>query len=93
MLRGQHAFTFPGSLTQARGVRPRHLIQHYILHTRVILSPEYVAISHVWGNAEWRNVEGVKGRVLAFECMAEFIVQSFLHLLGGRYISMDILCV
>lgn len=53
----------------------------------------YLAVSHVWGIAEWRQVRCVKGKVLASKSKAEFIGGQLSSIVGDAYFWMDILCI
>lgn len=54
---------------------------------------EYVAVSHVWGKAEWRDIQGIEGKVLASEEKAYFIEKRMPDIIGNQYFWMDILCI
>ena len=53
---------------------------------------KYLAISHVWGEVEWREVPGIDGQVLISKEKAKFMGQ-LKSIVGGAYFWMDILCV
>lgn len=53
----------------------------------------YIAISHVWGDATWRTVDGVDGEVLVSDSKAKFILEELPPAVGQGYFWMDILCI
>lgn len=53
----------------------------------------YVAVSHVWGEVEWRSIPGVEGDVSASREKAKFIAERLHSIVGSEYFWMDILCV
>jgi hypothetical protein len=56
-------------------------------------SVRFVAVSHVWGNAQWRKVDGVEGEVLISDDKAKFITDSLPKFIGGDWFWMDVLCI
>jgi len=54
---------------------------------------EYIAISHVWGNAEWLLVPGIANEVLSSRQKAIFLANQLPKLVGTQYFWMDILCI
>jgi hypothetical protein len=61
-----------------------------ILNPRVI---QYVAISHIWGTAKWRQIMGVEAEVVASNEKAKFIAERLPSIVEGHYFWMDILCI
>src|SRR5271169_281204 len=53
----------------------------------------YLTISHVWGNAKWRDIQGFEGKVKATEEKAYFIERKLPNIVGSQYFWMDILCI
>jgi hypothetical protein len=56
-------------------------------------SVRFIAISHVWGDAQWRRVDGVEGDVLVSEDKAKFITDTLPELIGQEWFWMDVLCI
>ena len=57
-------------------------------------STSYIAISHIWAQAEWHsNLAGIGWEVLASTQKARFLTQRLPSLVGTEYFWMDILCV
>jgi len=54
---------------------------------------KYLAISHVWGQATWRNVVGVDAQILASDEKAKFVAERLPFIVGDDWFWMDILCV
>ena len=54
---------------------------------------DYVAVSHVWGRADWQILPGVDGDVLASKEKATFITEQLPSIVGKGYFWMDILCI
>jgi hypothetical protein len=54
---------------------------------------EYVAVSHVWGRAEWQHITGVQGDILVSEDKATFISENLPQLLDGLAFWMDVVCI
>jgi hypothetical protein len=53
----------------------------------------YIAISHVWGDASWQHVAGIGYEVLVSDEKARFLAERLNGLVGEEYFWMDILCV
>ena len=53
----------------------------------------YIAISHVWGDTEWMNVEGIGDDIPVSQSKREFLEQHLQKLVGRSYFWIDILCV
>lgn len=53
----------------------------------------YIAISHVWGEAEWRQVNGVPQEILVSEKKATFIEGRLSTIVEGMPFWMDILSI
>ncbi|CAG7556530.1 unnamed protein product [Fusarium equiseti] len=53
----------------------------------------YYAISHIWGDALWRNVPGIDHEVLVSEEKARFIIEELPSAVGDKYFWMDVLCI
>ena len=64
-----------------------------IKETHSSRSVSFVAISHVWGEARWRSVEGVEGDVLVSNDKAKFITDVLPGLMGEDWFWMDVLCI
>jgi hypothetical protein len=59
-----------------------------------VASARYIAISHVWGKPEWRELPILDGeRVLATREKVMFITNQLREIVGKEYFWMDILCV
>jgi Heterokaryon incompatibility protein (HET) len=57
-------------------------------------STNYLAISHVWGEAEWRVLSVLDGeKILASKEKARFIEDGLREFTGEEYFWMDVLCV
>jgi hypothetical protein len=54
---------------------------------------QYIAISHIWGHANWRTIPGIEGEVLCSDEKAKFLTDSLPSIVGDDYFWMDILCV
>ncbi|KAI3572890.1 hypothetical protein IWW34DRAFT_794834 [Fusarium oxysporum f. sp. albedinis] len=54
---------------------------------------QYIAISHVWGNAEWLRLESLSQEILASAKKAAFIENRLRTLVGKTAFWMDIICV
>src|SRR5947207_9412912 len=61
--------------------------------TFVIDSTKYLAISHVWGKAEWHDVRGFDERLLVSKEKAKFMEEKLCGVVAGEYFWMDILCI
>jgi Heterokaryon incompatibility protein (HET) len=61
--------------------------------TMILAKTKFVAISHVWGNVEWREVRGIEGEVLLSEEKAKFLEEQLPLLIGQGWFWMDILCI
>jgi hypothetical protein len=57
------------------------------------LSEEFIAISHVWNNADWLRVGSIEGEIIVLEGKARFIAKDLPALVGGSWFWVDILCV
>lgn len=60
---------------------------------RQLNSSEYVAISHVWGNVQALEVNGVEGKIFLSVEKARFLKEKLPSILGEQYFWMDILCI
>lgn len=54
---------------------------------------KYVAVSHVWGQAEWQQIKVMQGDLLASREKATFISERLPQLLDGLAFWMDVICV
>ena len=54
---------------------------------------EYLAISHVWGNASWQQVPGIEGEVLVSDEKAKFLGERLRLIVNSQYFWMDVLCI
>ena len=54
---------------------------------------QYIAISHVWGEAQWLSILGIEHEVLASPSKAEFIQKALPALVGNTPFWMDILSI
>ncbi|KAK5654676.1 hypothetical protein OQA88_6999 [Cercophora sp. LCS_1] len=57
------------------------------------LSHDFIAISHVWGDASWRHVDGIEDQILVSDDKALFIAKSLPVIVGQSWFWMDILCI
>ncbi|KAJ7263565.1 hypothetical protein B0H12DRAFT_1103012 [Mycena haematopus] len=57
------------------------------------ISESFIAVSHVWGNANWRQLECVEHEILISEEKAHFITHDLPNVVGSTWFWMDILCV
>lgn len=62
-------------------------------HKVHIQETQYVAISHVWEEAQWLHVPGIDGDVLVSPEKARFMAESLPSIIGAAWFWMDILCV
>lgn len=54
----------------------------------------YLAISHIWAKADWRDdIPNIPWRVLVSPHKAAFLADQFKYLVGREFFWMDILCV
>lgn len=61
--------------------------------TRKVIETQYIAISHVWEEAEWQPVLGIDGEILVSKEKAKFMAKRLSAVVGNNYFWMDILCV
>jgi hypothetical protein len=62
--------------------------------TLALRTTNYLAISHVWGEAEWRVLSVLDGeKILASKEKARFIEDGLREFTGEEYFWMDVLCV
>jgi len=54
---------------------------------------EYIAVSHVWGQAKWLRIDGIEREVYASQQKAEFIRSQLPVLVGSTPFWMDTLTV
>lgn len=59
----------------------------------MVVSTKYLAISHVWGDAQWQEIPGIDGEVLVSKEKAKFLTERLKSIVGTNYFWMDILCV
>jgi hypothetical protein len=59
----------------------------------LVTTTQYLAISHVWGDAQWQEIPGIDGEVLVSKEKANFITERLRSIVGTDYFWMDILCV
>ncbi|KAF8209398.1 hypothetical protein K438DRAFT_1572691 [Mycena galopus ATCC 62051] len=57
------------------------------------ISEIFIAVSHVWGNADWRQLECVEDEILVSEEKAHFITHDLPNVVGNTWFWIDILCV
>ncbi|KIV89469.1 hypothetical protein PV10_06866 [Exophiala mesophila] len=63
-------------------------------HDVDIDTTRYLAISHIWAKAEWRDdIPNIPWKVLASPHKAAFLADEFKQLVGREFFWMDILCV
>jgi hypothetical protein len=58
-----------------------------------VAGTKYLAISHVWGRAEWSRIPGFDTQVLVSVEKAKFIAEQLRELVGEDYFWMDVLCI
>lgn len=58
-----------------------------------VAETDYLAISHVWGDAEWQILPMIDGNVLVSKEKAKFIEERLASIVGAAWFWMDILCV
>lgn len=61
--------------------------------SHLVENTNYLAISHVWGQAEWQRVPGIEGQVLVSKEKAKFLSEQLSSVVGEEYFWMDILCI
>ena len=54
---------------------------------------EYIAISHVWGDAKWQHVAGIEEEVMVSEEKAQFMVDQLPDIVKDSHFFMDVLCI
>src|SRR5205814_2031689 len=54
---------------------------------------EYVAVSHVWGNAKWRSIPIADGELMVSSEKAQFLKHQLPSIMGSSWFWMDILCI
>ena len=59
--------------------------------TASVPGTNYVAISHVWGEARWENIPGLAAAVLVSDEKAKFLRDKLRHLVGSEIFWMDVL--
>lgn len=58
------------------------------------MTVQYLAISHVWGQAKWQDISRIDfGQILVSESKARFITEDLSRIVGEEYFWMDVLCV
>jgi hypothetical protein len=51
---------------------------------KVVAETEYIAVSHVWGDAKWRTVKGIDCEVMASEEKVEFMEERLPAIIGDQ---------
>ncbi|KAJ6506600.1 hypothetical protein C8R45DRAFT_970082 [Mycena sanguinolenta] len=64
-----------------------------IVKERRTISENFIAVSHVWGNADWRQLECVEDEILVSEEKAHFITHDLPNVVENTWFWMDILSV
>src|SRR5436190_16443430 len=54
---------------------------------------EYIAVSHVWGNAQWRRISIADGELMVSSEKAKFLEHQLPSIVGRSWFWMDILCI
>jgi hypothetical protein len=54
---------------------------------------EFIAISHVWGPADWTDIPGIQNQVIVSQHKAEFLKTKLPKIVGQLPFWMDVLCV
>ena len=63
-------------------------------HKVPIPGTKYLAISHVWGEADWRPLEALgHEKIMATKEKAAYLDREFKDIVGDNYFWLDILCV
>lgn len=62
-------------------------------HEVSVQDTQYIAVSHVWEEAQWLHVTGIDWEVLVSPEKAKFMVESLPSIVGSGYFWMDILCI
>ena len=58
-----------------------------------VADTDYLAISHVWGDVQWRHIPGIDEEVLVSKCKAKFMAERLASIVGTDWFWMDVLCV
>jgi hypothetical protein len=56
-------------------------------------STKFLAISHVWGKADWRKVGGIEDEIRVSQEKAKFIEEQLPSIVGNEWFWMDVLCI
>jgi hypothetical protein len=56
-------------------------------------STDFLAISHVWGKAEWMKVDGIEHEIRVSREKAKFIKEQLPSIVGDQWFWMDVLCI
>ena len=80
-------------MTSLRVVMCRYKDGRVERHEVSVQDTQYIAISHVWEEAQWLHVTGIDWEVLVSPEKAKFMVESLPSIVGSGYFWMDILCV
>src|SRR5438477_1750055 len=54
---------------------------------------EYIAVSHVWGNAKWRRIPIADCELMVSSEKAQFLEHQLPSIMGSSWFWMDILCI
>src|SRR5271155_4000122 len=54
---------------------------------------QYIAVSHVWGNAQWRRIPIADGEFMLSCEKATFLEHQLTSIMGRSWFWMDILCI
>jgi len=54
---------------------------------------EYTAVSHVWGETQWRTIKGVEDEVRVSREKAYFLENQFPAIIGAEWFWMDVMCI
>src|SRR5579859_1956632 len=54
---------------------------------------QYIAVSHVWGNAQWRRIPIADGEFMLSREKAKFLEHQLPSIMGRSWFWMDILCI